>query len=113
MGEKSLQSLGALHDLCVGLVEVTAVFENSHNVANKVGQLSIMARSHAVLDGLQILKNNWFTYIPWFGKKNRFFNSLLTHGLLDNLVIVRNIGGIDGLLERPAIAVSLEIDNIS
>ena len=42
-----------------------------------------------------------------------YFYELLTHRLLDNLVIVWNIAGIDGLLERPAIAVSLKFDNVS
>ena len=50
--EEGLQSLGALHDMCVGLIEVTAVLEDSHNVANKLDQFPIMAWGHAVLNGL-------------------------------------------------------------
>ena len=39
------------------------------------------------------------------------FIGKLTHGLLDHLVIVGDIGRIDGLLKRPAIAVCLKVDS--
>ena len=54
LSEKVLQVFCGLGDGGVGLVEETAVLEDSHHVSDKLAQLAVMLLGHALIDCLQI-----------------------------------------------------------
>ena len=52
--KKALESYGALADLAVGSVEVTAVLEDPHDVANELTKLGVLLLVYLCLYSLEV-----------------------------------------------------------